>query len=175
MRHDPTDRLEPYRATRRRLAELRQRLAATPATPSAPCAVRRTPPRLLPPGHQDSRETRSLYRTPVEEAEARDPELLAAKQRRAVKAVWRSRVGAAPDCGPGDTRAAMEYLSKLLDVSDRHSSAESLDDGTSPLTRSEAAYLRLQIAKWRRRAMGLDPRFQKFGTRPGRAPIRRTF
>jgi len=106
------------------------------------------------------------YRTPLEEQEAGDPELRADKQTPwNMRAVWRVAVGPAP---LGGLIPAQGYLERLLDAYDRHQSADMDDSGLAPLTRSESAYLRRQIAIWSLRAAGLDPRYLAQGTRPGR-------
>jgi hypothetical protein len=112
------------------------------------------------------------YRTPTEVAdELSEGEALRADKRAGrIQAVWRFRVGPAPRCTPDDRLAAASYLARLERVAEGYANWQHGPEGTAPLTRSEAAYLRRQIEKWRARAVGADPWFIRNGTRPGRPP-----
>lgn len=169
------DRYTPLREQSRRLVALRHRLTADDRTAVLSTRQARRDQRagrLMSAYSREDRERRQSYRTPVEVAEGEDAELRAYKRSGQAQAIWRRVVGPAPRCQPGDRETARRYLERLHDALDRHQSADSLDDGTSPLTRSEAAYLRLQIRRWEARARGLDPRFETHGTLPGRPRIR---
>lgn len=173
------DHLSPYRAASRRIRALNAQLARQFRDRSTPGG--RPVPRLRSSAVQDDLANRGLYKSPVELAELvhEGQELIQLKQRRALQAVWRRQVGPAPDCRPGDPDTnrlrAAEYAARLTEVLDRSLNAEYLDDGTAPLTRSEMAYLRRQIEKWKQRAAGMDPRFEKYGTKGGRAAMVRVW
>ena len=174
---DPYSRFAGARATLARLRSLRATLrqpigevirefgapTTAPADPQVP-SPSIPPPRR--PGWERDSDARRMYRTPVEEAELQDED--PKPPRHLCRSVWRTRVGYAPSCEAGDRETAAAYAQKLRDALDTHLNYEGLDDGTAPLTRSEAQYLRSQIAKWERRAAGLDPRFERLGTRGGR-------
>ncbi len=173
-RPEPNDRFQPYRECRQRIAVLR-RLVREP--PRHVGSVSGPPAPLVSPSRQEEQEWRRSYRTPVEEGEADEsPDIQHAKQRKALKAVWRREVGPTPLCAPGDVQAARTYLDKLLDIRDRDSSARQereSDNLFAPLTRSEQGYLRMQIRKWEKRAKGEDARFNRVGNRAGRPRLRR--
>lgn len=76
------------------------------------------------------------------------------------KATFRSITGDAPVCGPRDHDRALEYWRKLRTAVDR--------GGWSP---SEWGSLVRSELIWRKRAHGLDPRFEVVGTRAGRVTV----
>jgi len=158
--HGEIDRFTPLREQSRRLQHLR---LALERQQDEARGTRTVPP----PDTGDQRESRRAYRTPVELAEEHDEDPALRDRKRTqpwtMRAVWRHRVGPAPTQGQA---AAGHYLEQLMDVLDQHQSEQ------APLTRSEAAYLRLQIQRWSLRAAGLDKRYLHHGTKPGR-PRRR--
>ncbi len=70
---------------------------------------------------------------------------------------YREIIGAQPDCQPGDTHAAAQYLQRIQEAIN-----------TGGWSRTDRSLLYRLRAKWKVRAEGLDPRFNIVGTRPGR-------
>jgi hypothetical protein len=68
-------------------------------------------------------------------------------------------IGASPDCAPADYKTALAYL---------HLIEKALQEGG--WTQYEFTRLNKLRAKWARRALGKDPRFDLVGTRAGRLP-----
>lgn len=70
---------------------------------------------------------------------------------------YRDIIGTQPDCAPGDTKAAGQYLQRI---------EQAIAKGG--WTRTDRSLLYRLRDKWRKRAEGNDPRFNVVGTRPGR-------
>jgi hypothetical protein len=81
-------------------------------------------------------------------------------------AAYREMIGERPELGPGDVDGARLYHSRIVAAIEKGES-----DGC--WTDSETCRLKRMELKWRRRAEGLDARFQILGNRNGGTPRER--